>query len=120
MKTKAIKTVLLFTLLAVLFGTLFASAILYTEEDGMKFDDLVKYKTVVVDMPLPMTYEATVRFPADFSGRGGVIFGSSSGGTEASLNLEIYEGGAPALCITDALGVKHEIVFRGANVYNGL
>ena len=63
MKKKTLKLVLLFALLAVLFGTLIVSAIMKSAEEGMKFDGLAEYKTGSVVMPLPLTYEATVCFP---------------------------------------------------------
>ena len=121
MKVKKIRLPLLPVLLFVLFGTLSASAIMTTaEEKGVRFDGLAEYKTEAVDMPLPLTYEATVRFPTGFNGNGGVIFGSYSADTASAINLEVCSGGLLRLYIIDGSLVKHDIVFDGVNVYNGL
>ncbi len=119
MKTKPMKIFLLFLILSLVFGTIFVSAVLYSQRGGMEFDGLAEYKTESVEMPLPLTYEATVLFPSDFSGSGGVIFGNYSDGKTPSFKLEVCEGGAPRIYIIDGDGTKYDVTFEGVNVYNG-
>ncbi len=118
MKNKAVKVFLLFTLLAILFSTLFVAAIL-REGDGMKFEDLSEYKTESAEMPLPLTYEATVCFPADFGGNGGVIFGSKFGDQTPGFNFEVQDGGSPRIYIFVSEKVTYDIIFDDVNIYSG-
>ena len=119
MKNRATKIAVLALALALVFGTLIVSAILYTEDSGMKFDGLAEYKTASVEMPLPETYEATIRFPKDYSGIGGVIYGSYADDKTAGFKLEVISGGAPRLYIIASDGAKYDFTFNKVNLYNG-
>lgn len=48
----------------------------------------------------PYTIEATIQVPKSVSERAGVIVGNYTGGSEAQINLEIYEKGRPRLFYT--------------------
>lgn len=125
MKAKKPIRIFLLVLLVLMFGTLSVSAVMCAmengndEEVGMKFDNLVEYETASVDMPLPMTLEAALKFPWDYSGYGGVIFGNYSSDAAAGFKLEITEGGSPRVYALDAALVKYDVVFDKVNVYSG-
>jgi len=120
MRVKVRKILLISLVLSVLLCTICCSAaVISTGEEGMKFDGLAEYKTASVTMPLPTTYEATVSFPADFGGSGGVIYGSYTADDTTCFNFEVYSGGAPRIYVIDASGVKYDVIFDNVNVYTG-
>ncbi len=86
---------------------------------GLDFDDLGTYTTADTEMLLPATYEATVFFPADYSGRGGVIVGDYAGDKVPLFNFEIHNSGRPRLYINDKDLVNYNVIFTDVNVYNG-
>ncbi len=115
MKRIKITTVCLALLLLVCaFGGIIAFA-----AEGMTFAPDEIYKTESPLSELPKTYEATLRFPADFSGRGGVVLGNYYTSKNTCFNFEIYEGGKPRLYMIDNSGNICNVVFDGVNVYTG-
>lgn len=90
-----------------------------TNEIGMKFDVSAEYKTDILEMPLPMTYEAAVCFPAGYTERGGVIFGNYVDSNSACVNFEVYKYGIPRVYIIDNNGKCYNIVFNQIDVCNG-
>ena len=89
------------------------------DDKGMRFDGLAEYKTDILQMPVPMTYEATVCFPEDYTDRGGVIFGNYVDSKTTCVNFEIHEEGAPRVYIIDNNGNRYNILFSEINVCSG-
>ena len=90
-------------------------------DEGMTFDSNGIYRMVSTISALPMTYEATIYFPADTDPqlRGGVIFGNYYDNGNRCFNFEVYQHGNPRLFVADADGVKYDVIFDGVNVYTG-
>ena len=63
------------------------------------------------------TFEATVRFSKNTTGRGGVILGNFE--NKPCASFEVYEGGAPRLYIMDSSGNYISLVFSNVNLYTG-
>ncbi len=88
------------------------------EAAGMDFTASPIYKTEQDLANLPLTYEADVYFPADFSARGGVIIGNYEAAGVSCVSFEVAAGGAPRLYIQNG-STKYDYKFENVNLYNG-
>ena len=68
----------------------------------------------------PLTYEAVIKLPAGYSGRGGVIIGNYSNSSTKAVSFEIYENGVPRIyTITGNGKAVTNIGFSEVNVATG-
>ncbi len=65
--------------------------------NGQTFNGLTSHRILAPLNGSPRTIEAVIQLPADYTQRGGVVFGNYSGMTSDELNLEIYQNGTPRL-----------------------
>ncbi|MBQ2986970.1 MAG: hypothetical protein IJE23_05760 [Tyzzerella sp.] len=67
-----------------------------------------------------LTYEATVKFPADFTGAGGTVIGNRGWGGD-TYSLDINESGNVSLYLNDinTSGGSYTYTFADTNVYTG-
>lgn len=102
-------------------GTVSVFAASATDE-GLSFIDTEKYIAKNALAATPYTYEATIRFPAGFTGRGGLILGNYAEYPNPCFNFEIAEGGHPRFYVIDTRSGTPEILditFDEVNVYTG-
>ena len=65
----------------------------YVVTDGATFTADEEFVFAKAPTEFPLVIETTVKFPADYSGNGGVIFSSlPSAGRSNSMQFEIYNG----------------------------
>lgn len=109
-----------FLVCALLIGAVCALPASATDtETGITFAAEDTYQTQAPFSLLPATFEATLKFPTDTEGRGGVILGSYVSSKVACVNFEIHENGAPRLYIIDENATVYDIKFTNVNVYTG-
>ena len=109
-----------FLVCALLIGAVCALPASATDtEIGITFAAEDTYQTQAPFSLLPATFEATLKFPTDTEGRGGVILGSYVSSKVACVNFEIHENGAPRLYIIDENATVYDIKFTNVNVYTG-
>ena len=117
-----IKTIALVAILSIVLSSL--CAVTTSAEQSVTGIDFMfgnYYQSSPKSLMLPCTYEATVCFPADQDGRGGVIIGTYIEQDIPLFNFEIYENGAPRIYIKadDANVTPYNVVFTDVNVFNG-
>ncbi|MBQ6701450.1 MAG: metallophosphoesterase [Clostridia bacterium] len=82
---------------------------------GMGFSEDSSYYPTKPLNDYPNTIEVWLKFPSDYSGRGGVVIGNY-GGTKACINFEIYTNGIPRLYCTDSFGNVYDYVFNKVDI----
>ena len=112
------KRVITFFLLLSLVLTL-ATPVSATETEGMAFTADITWKGTKTLLETPMTFDATVYFPKDTSGRGGVILSTYGDNANESISFEIFTNGAPRIYWVELDGTKCEWIFENVNVYTG-
>ncbi len=116
MRMKAIVGLLIVCLLVVGLGGATVCA-----EETVVFESDTAYVTEQALSAFPVTIEASLNFPADFSkeSRGGVVFGNYAKSGAACINFEIHQNGAPRMYYIDNDGDSHDYLFEQVNVYTG-
>ena len=97
-------------------------AALTSVSEGMSFTTGSDYKTEAPLSALPLTYEATVWFPADMSSStfGGAIISSYGGSGSEQVNFTVCAGGGLQLTMNDKDGTgSANWQFNSAGLYNG-
>lgn len=86
----------------------------FTEHQDNPFKTAKGYRTEI------LTYEATVKFPADFTGAGGTVIGNRGWGGD-TYSLDINESGNVSLYLNDinTSGGSYTYTFADTNVYTG-
>ncbi len=117
---KIVKITAIALMLVLLLSTVCALPLSATDtEAGITFSAEDTYQTQAPFSLLPATFEATLKFPTDTEGRGGVILGSYVSSKVACVNFEIHENGAPRLYIIDENAKVYDVKFTSVNVYTG-
>lgn len=88
---------------------------------GLDFANGNYYYSNSTTLTLPSTYEATLHFPQNQTGRGGVIIGTYTENQQAIFNFEIHENGAPRIYViaNDVTFTNYDVKFSEVNVYTG-
>ena len=67
------------------------------DNDGMTFTSGTTYTVEKRPSLAPLTYEAVIKLPKDYTGRGGVIVGNFYNGSTKAVSFEVYENGIPRI-----------------------
>lgn len=120
LNVKTIRFTTLIFSLVILVGAICSFPIFAANVDeGMTFTAEDLYQTESPLSSLPSTFEATLKFPTNTSGRGGVILGNYLGSGSACVNFEIHEKGVPRLYIIDDNAKTYDVKFTKVNVFTG-
>ena len=82
---------------------------------GMGFSEDASYYPTKPLNAFPNTIEVWLKFPTDYSSRGGVVIGNY-GGIKACINFEIYTNGIPRFYCTDSFGNVYDYVFNKVDI----
>lgn len=125
--TKILVIALLFCLVAIVSCNVYAISTTAQSEAGsaddsrtFKSDDRLIFSEVISEVP--NTIEATVKFPSDFKGEGGVIFSNyDSGKKPNTVCLFVNKNGSPELTVRyDSVEANRKIhTFSSVNFYTG-
>ncbi len=85
---------------------------------GLTFQADTLHKIDKTLSALPLTVEAEIYLPKNYTERAGVIFGNYAG-TAKNYSFEIQKGGIPRLYYTDANGKDQSILFNTVDVRTG-
>jgi len=88
-----------------------------TTKEGMEFNQNTLVRTIYPYSKAIATFEATVKFAADSTGKGGVIIGNYKRAGESCYSFEIDENGAPRLYLVG--NATFDYRFTSVNVYTG-
>jgi len=84
----------------------------------IKWEANTTYQTAKTITSAPKTIEATIKIPASYTERAGVITGTYGGGADA-FGLEVYTNGNPRLFVTDSDGTNTNLIFTDVSVATG-
>ncbi|MBQ7934935.1 MAG: metallophosphoesterase [Clostridia bacterium] len=116
---RILSTLLMLTMLVACMAGISVTA--ETNTEGMTFQAEDYYRTETLLTALPATYEATVKFPADYDPekKGGAIMGNYQAKNIPGFQFRIDDGGKPGLIIVDDQKTYNYYEFDQINVYTG-
>jgi len=88
-------------------------------EEGIGFSSNEMYKTTRPFSEFPLTYEAEIKLPDNYTSRGGTILGNYYNTSAEYTCFEIYSNGVPRLSAKDNSGEEIDILFDEIDVCTG-
>ena len=116
MKTKKFLSMVLALAMAI---TTFSALPLTANAAELVFSSGQIYKTAKPLSELPLTYEATVKLPAGYTERAGIIAGNYKDVGTTSISFEVQTYGNPKIYVQNNSSVLCNILFNNVNICTG-